>query len=101
MKKLKERWNIHSNTQVIIILLVFSITGSLSLKLSGITLAFLGITKINLSLWFYWPLNILTTFILYQILLVTIGTIFGQHTFFWTMEKKMLSRIGFKRFLKP
>ena len=99
MKKLKERWGITSNFQIVIILLVFSITGSLSLKLSGTTLSFLGITKTNLSLWLYWPLNILTTFILYQILLVTIGTIFGQHKFFWAMEKKMLSRIGFKRFL--
>lgn len=98
MKKLKEKWGITSNIQIVIILLVFSITGSLSLKLSGLTLEFLGIIKANLTAWLYWPLNILTTFLLYQILLVTIGTIFGQHKFFWAMEKKMLSRIGFKRF---
>lgn len=98
MKKLKEKWGITSNFQIIIILLVFSITGSLSLKLSGLVLEFLGISKVNLSAWLYWPLNILTTFILYQILLVTIGTIFGQHKFFWAMEKKMLSRLGFKKF---
>ena len=99
MKKLKERWGITSNIQIIIILLVFSVTGSLSLKLSGVALEFLGIDKASMNPWFYWPLSILTTFILYQILLVSIGTIFGQHKFFWAMEKKMLSRIGFKRFL--
>lgn len=99
MKKLKERWGITSNIQIVIILLVFSITGSLSLKLSGVALEFLGIDKASMNPWFYWPLSVLTTFVLYQILLVSIGTIFGQHKFFWAMEKKMLSRIGFKRFL--
>lgn len=101
MKKLKERWGITSTIQIIIILLVFSITGSLSLKLSGVALEFLGIDKATMTPWLYWPLSVLTTFILYQLLLVSIGTIFGQHQFFWAMEKKMLSRIGFKRFLKP
>lgn len=101
MKKLKERWGINSNIQIVIILLVFSITGSLSLKLSSYVLEYLGIVNSTLSVWIYWPLKILTTFILYQILLVSIGTIFGQHQFFWAMEKKMLSRLGFKKFLKP
>jgi len=101
MKKLKERWGINSNLQIVIILLVFSITGSLSLKLSSYVLEYLGIVNSTLSVWIYWPLKILTTFILYQILLVSIGTIFGQHQFFWAMEKKMLSRLGFKKFLKP
>jgi len=100
MKKLKEKWGITSNLQIIIILLVFSLTGSLSLKLSGFVLAFLGIIKSDLSGWLYWPLNIITTFVLYQILLVSIGTLFGQHKFFCAMEKKMLSRLGFKRFFK-
>jgi len=100
MKKLKERWGITSNVQIVIILLVFSLTGSLSLKLSGVVLEFLGISKSDLSAWGYWPLSILTTFVLYQCLLVTIGTLLGQHKFFWAMEKKMLSRIGFKRFFK-
>lgn len=100
MKKLKEKWGIESNLQIGIILLVFSLTGSLSLKLSGQALAFLGIVKTDLSPWAYYPLSILTTFILYQILLVSIGTLFGQHKFFWAMEKKMLKRIGFKSFFK-
>jgi len=101
VKKLKEKWGIHSNLQIIIILLVFSITGSLSLKLSGYVLEYLGILDSSLSLWIYWPLKILATFILYQLLLVSIGTLFGQHKFFWAMEKKMLSRLGFKKFMNP
>jgi hypothetical protein len=39
-------------------------------------------------------------FSIYQFLLVIVGTIFGQYQFFWNMEKKMLKRIGFKRFFK-
>lgn len=97
MNKLKERWGLTSNFQVFIILLVFSITGSLSLKVGRLVLDYFGVIHGEMSAILYWPLRILSVFIMYQILLVTIGTIFGQHKFFWAMEKKMLSRLGFKR----
>ena len=43
MKKLKDKWNITSNFQLIIILIVFAITGSLSLVVSEPILEILGI----------------------------------------------------------
>lgn len=99
MKKLKERWGITSNFQAIIIFIVFGITGSTAAKLAAPVVEYMGITKESVSLWLYWPLRILIIFPLYQVLLIVFGFIFGQFTFFWNFEKKMLSRLGFKRFL--
>ncbi len=96
MKKFKEKWNISSNYQLVIILIVFAITGSLSLYVSAPILKALSIDKEFLSIWLFWPLKILIIFPIYQILILIIGTIFGQFKFFWKFEKKFLKRIGFK-----
>ena len=98
MKKLKEKWGITSNFQIIIILFVFSVTGSLSLLVAKPLLDFIGLDKATLSPWIFWPIRILIIFPIYQILIVIIGALFGQFQFFWNFEKKMLARLGFKRF---
>jgi len=98
MKKFKEKWNIDSNYQLIIIFIVFAITGSLSLVVSGPILEALSIERETLSVWIFWPLRIMIVFPIYQILILIIGTIFGQFSFFWEFEKKFLKRIGFKNF---
>ena len=99
MKKLKQRWNIKSNFQLFIILLVFSLNGSLSLFFAKPILTFFGITIDSLNPILFWVLRILIVFIMYQFLLVALGTVFGQYKFFWNFEKKMLSRLGFKRLI--
>jgi manganese efflux pump family protein len=93
MNKLKERWNIKSNWQLTLILIVFAITGSTAAYLSKPVTSSLGISKENLSLWLYWPFRLLIIFPVYQVLLVIIGALFGQFTFFWEFEKKMLDRM--------
>ena len=98
MKKLKEKWGIRSNFQLLIIFLVFSVTGSLSLWVAKPLLDFIGLDKATLSPWIFWPIRILIIFPIYQILIVIIGALFGQFQFFWNFEKKMLSRLGFKSF---
>ena len=45
MKKLKEKWGITSNFQLLIIFLVFSVTGSLSLWVAKPLLDFIGLDK--------------------------------------------------------
>ena len=100
MEKLKQRWGISSNWQILIIFFVFSITGSSSLFIAKPIIKALGITKENLHITIYWILYILIGFIFYQVMLVVFGWLFGQYKFFWNFEKKMLSRIGFKRFFK-
>lgn len=90
MKKLKKRWNISSNKQLVIIFVVFAITGSTAAYLSKPFTNLIGLTKESMSLWLYWPIRLLVIFPIYQVLLVIIGTIFGQFDFFWNFEKKML-----------
>ncbi|MBH76402.1 MAG: diacylglyceryl transferase, partial [Flavobacteriales bacterium] len=45
------------------------------------------------------PLRILIIFIAYQFTLLIVAFLFGQFDFFWKQEKKILKRLGFKKFL--
>lgn len=96
MQGLKKRWGIRSNLQLTIIFIVFALTGSASAWLSRPFCLWLGITKEDIGFWFT-PLRLLMIFPIYQILLVFIGTLFGQFQFFWAFEKKMLRsmKLGF------
>jgi hypothetical protein len=93
-EKMQERWQVSGWWQMAVILFVFSITGSLSVIVSKPVLEFLGIEKETMSPYLFWPLRILVIFPVYQLLLITIGTLCGQFTFFWNMEKKMGHRIA-------
>ena len=99
MQKLKQRWGITSNWQIAIIFLVFAVTGSTASYIGKPILKFLNITPSTLSIYGYWALRILLLFIMYQILLVVFGWLFGQYRFFWNFEKKMLRRLGLKKLL--
>ena len=85
MEKLKQRWGLESNFAVFIILIVFALTGSSSLKIARPVLDYI---------------RILIIFPIYQILLLAFGWLFGQFNFFWNIEKKMLKRLGFGFLLK-
>ena len=98
MKKLKEKWNINSNFQLLIIFIVFGITGSITLFVTKPLLNFLELNESTLPIWIFWPARILIIFPTYQILILIIGGIFGQFKFFWKFEKKMVKRLGFKLF---
>jgi len=100
MKKLKQRWNIESNFQLLIIFIVFTINGSLSVTIAKPLTNFIGISSETTNPFIFWTIRIFLMFVIYQVLLVVIGTLFGQYKFFWNMEKKMLSRIGLGKFLK-
>ena len=97
-KKFKSKWGIKSNFQLIIILVVFAITGSCSLFVTEPLLNLLNISEENLRPWLYTILKVIIIFPTYNILIIIIGTIFGQFSFFWNFVKKMLSRIGLNFF---
>ncbi|NJX16277.1 DUF6787 family protein [Tamlana crocina] len=99
MKKLKARWGIDNNWQIAIIFLVFSITGSTASYIGKPILSYLNITTESFGTFGYWVTRIILLFTVYQFLLVGFGWLFGQHQFFWNFEKKMLRRIGLKRFV--
>ena len=96
LKKLKNRWNIESNLQLVIILFVFAITGSSTLYVrKGVFLLF-GITM-ETSMWIKVPLYILIIIPAYQIMFLIVGALFGQFKFAWEFEKKVFARFRFKK----
>ena len=98
MKRLKEKWGITSNFQFIIILIVFSVTGSLAVWVAKPILELVGLDKSAVSPCVFWPIRIAIIFPIYQVMILVIGALFGQFKFFWVFEKKMLVRLGFKQF---
>jgi hypothetical protein len=100
MNKLKQRWGIQSNLDICLILIVFSITGSTSVFVAEPVLDYVGLkkeafTSQSWDIWLYWSVRILLVFPIYQVLLLIFGWLFGQFRFFWTLEKKMLRKLGF------
>tara|TARA_B100000579_G_C22194368_1_gene559994 strand:- start:84 stop:431 length:348 start_codon:yes stop_codon:yes gene_type:complete len=100
---LKIRWNIKSNFQLLLIFIVFGLTGSFSLKLAKPILYYLGFSpeifnNIFLGDFFYWSLRLIIIFPIYQLLLLFFGFLFFQFSFFWELEKKFLIKIGFGKF---
>ena len=64
MKKLKERWGVTSNKQIVIIFLVFAITGFSSLQLAKPFLTLIGIPDTFEPHWLYRVLRLLLILIL-------------------------------------
>ena len=100
MQKLKDRWGIESNIQVILIFIAFAINGSFAAWVAKPLTVFFGISVDLISPFLYWPLRILLIFIVYQSTLPLVGFVFGQFKFFWNFEKKLLKRIGLGSFFK-
>ena len=94
MDKLKQRWGINSNLDLIAILIVFAINGSFAAWVAKPVTTFIGLSPEAISPWIYWPLRILLVFPIYQITLPIVGWLFGQFKFFWEFEKKFLGKIG-------
>lgn len=93
--KLKTRWKVENTAQVILILVVFALTGT--------TVAY--IMKPLLQ-WLFEPNEIPTwakivyyvlILPIYNLLLLLYGLLLGQFQFFWNFEKKFFSRL-FSRF---
>jgi hypothetical protein len=93
----KEHWGATSNWQLAIIFAVFSVTGILSVKFAAPVTRLIGLDRATTSPWIFWPIRIVVIFPIYQVLLVAVGTLFGQHKLFWNFEKQMLRRLGLGR----
>jgi manganese efflux pump family protein len=95
MEKLKAKWGIQSNLQLIIVFVVFAVTGSSSVFVSTPLFDYLGISKESLNILIYYVLKIIIVFPVYLVLLLFFGFISGQIKFFWKFEKNMLINMGF------
>ena len=92
-KKLKERWGITSNFQIVIIFIVFGITGSVSAYISGpLTNIIIGENELHWLIKLFIRIIVLTP--IYQVLLLFFGYIFFQYKFFYNFVKKFMSILG-------
>ena len=96
MKRLKKKWGIESNIQLITIFVVFAITGSLSVLIGDPILEFFIPNIIDNSI-IYIILRLILIFPIYQVLILLVGWLFGQFQFFWNFEKKILAFLGFRK----
>ena len=94
IKYLKEKWNLKSNLQLVIILIVFAITGSSSLYISKPLMEFLSISSENMDIYLYWILRFIIVTVVYQFVLLLVAFVFGQFNWFWNFEKKILKKNG-------
>ena len=93
MEKLKQHWGLNSNWAFLAIILAFSLNGSFATWVAKPLTELIGISAATHG-WIFWMIRIPLIFVMYQITLPLSGWVFGQFKFFWTMEKKILSRMG-------
>ena len=91
-EKLLKLFKVDNYLRLFIVFIVFGITGSLSVILGKYVLITLFTSDI-MNNEFYWLIRILLIFPLYQILLIIVGTLFGEFKYFWAIEKKILVRL--------
>jgi|SRR5690606_27223361 hypothetical protein len=99
MKKLKARWGIKSDWQLVVVFVVFAINGSVAGRLGTLAMEGLGWSRndyaplpVQIGYWVSWSLLILP---FYPILLMITGWLFGQSAFFWPFARRILNRISF------
>jgi hypothetical protein len=90
LDKLKKRWKV-SGIQLFLILCVFAITGSLTAYLSRQITSWLDIEKYS---FLFWTLKLIVLIFGYQVIILLVSIPFGQFSFFWNYEKKILKRMG-------
>ncbi len=88
---LKQRWEIKSNRQIVVILFVFAVTGFSVLIAKNLIFNAIGVSSdmrwyLRVSIW------VVTILPVYYLLLLFYGTLFGQKTFFVWFTKKTLHR---------
>ena len=90
--KLIKIFKVKDFNQLIIIFIVFGITGSLSVVLGKYVLInIFGESFLNND--YYWLLRLILIFPIYQVLLIIVGALFGQFKYFWEIEKKILIKM--------
>ena len=92
MEKIRKLFRVDTNYQLVIVNIVFAVTGTLALYLAGDVINLIGIKESEVSSFIFWTLRIIIIIPVYQVLLIVIGTLFGVFRYFWEMEKKMLNR---------
>ncbi len=90
--KLREKWGLKSLFQVIMVLIVFSLTGMSVVLIRPLLFTWFGFTE-ETSIWIKTITYLLLIFPMYQVLILFYGALLGQFSFFWEKEKKLVEAI--------
>ena len=82
-----------SLNHLILIFIIFGISGSLTLILSEPIINFIKINEIVENTFILLFLRIIIIFPLYQLVLIAVATIFGEFNYFLSFEKNMLKKL--------
>lgn len=87
LRSLQERWKVDSIGKVIVILLVFCLTGTTVVYLKKFVKPYLG------DEWFIDIIYYILILPVYNIILLIYGFLFGQGKYFLAFEKRFFSRL--------
>ena len=97
LENVKKKFNARSIRHLVIIFIVFSISGSLTVYLSFPIINFFQIHKYIDNLFLILIIRLLIIFPLYQLILISVGIIFGELDYFINFEKKILKKLFLKK----
>ncbi|MDR1023215.1 MAG: hypothetical protein LBL94_08105 [Prevotellaceae bacterium] len=87
-ERFKQRWDVHSNRQLVIIFVAFGLTGFCTLGVKKLLIPLLGVTS-ETPLYLRIAAEVLIILPAYQVLLIAVGTLLGQYKFFKGFLRKM------------
>ncbi len=91
-EKLKNKWKVNG-TQFFLIMCVFAITGTTTAYISKAITGWVGLTP-DSSLLLRAGLRAAVLIFGYQLIILLVSIPFGQFSFFWEYEKKVLRFLG-------
>jgi ferrochelatase len=87
-ERFKQRWSVHSNRQLAIIFVAFGLTGFCTLGVKKLLLPLFGVSS-ETPLLLRITAEVLIILPAYQVLLIAVGSLLGQHKFFKGFLRKM------------
>lgn len=76
---------------MVVILLVFAITGTAVARISGPLTELMGVERFSALYWLIW---IVVLFPIYQVMLLLVALVFCKYSYFREKQKKLFSRMG-------
>lgn len=90
IEKLEMMFKARSKIHLLVIFLIFGISGSASIFVSDIVLNFLDLENFEVPQLIYWPLRIFLLFICYQFILLFVSACFGEFKHFSKYSQRIL-----------
>ena len=84
-------FNARSNKHLVIIFIIFAISGGVAVFCSKFLLLLLKLDSLSLGNYFYWPLRLLILLVAYQFILLFVSSIFGEFNHFKRYSMKFFS----------